>query len=72
MGTPYGLRPADATLQHVYPLMTSGLPAQTVLVGIKRQLKASRHARQLAPSLLAIRVRALRNSLGRDVCAKSP
>lgn len=31
MGTPYGLRPADATLQHVYPLMTSGLPAQTVL-----------------------------------------
>ncbi|KAG2499607.1 hypothetical protein HYH03_002548 [Edaphochlamys debaryana] len=28
MGTPYGLRPADASLQHVYPLMTS-LPTQS-------------------------------------------
>ncbi|GFR48455.1 hypothetical protein Agub_g10358 [Astrephomene gubernaculifera] len=30
MGTPYGLRAADS-LQHVYPLMASGLPAQSVL-----------------------------------------
>ncbi|PNW86132.1 hypothetical protein CHLRE_02g074511v5 [Chlamydomonas reinhardtii] len=30
MGTPYGLRPADS-LQHVYPLMTTSLPTQSVL-----------------------------------------
>ncbi|KXZ49414.1 hypothetical protein GPECTOR_21g640 [Gonium pectorale] len=30
MGTPYGLRPAE-TLQHVYPLMATGLPGQSVL-----------------------------------------
>jgi hypothetical protein len=34
MGTPYGLRPADATLQHVYPLMATGLPGQSVLVSM--------------------------------------